>query len=95
MIEFEFGMFTYERGANQVTRRKTSRRREQAQPAYGMSMRAISRLHWWEASSIQHYPCPHLSTYNRRTTFLFLLAALALSYPFPLLLFTDKYVNEN
>ena len=35
------------------------------------------------------------STYDRRTTFLFLLAALALSYPFPLLLFTDKYVNEN
>ena len=46
VIEFEFGMFTYERGASQVTIRKTSRRREQAQPAYGMSMRPVSRLHW-------------------------------------------------
>ena len=94
MIKFEFGMFAYERGAAQVTRRKTSRRREQAQPAYGMSMRP-----GLEATLVggEFYTALSLppSTYDHRTTFLFLLAALALSYPFPLLLFTDKYVNEN
>ena len=86
MIEFEFGMFAYERGAAQVTRRKTSRRREQAHPAYGMSMQPglEATLVGGEVYTALSLPS---STYDRRATFLFLLAALALSYPFPLLLF--------
>ena len=86
-------MFAYERGAAQVTRRKTSRRREQAQPAYGMSMRpgleaTLVRGEVYTALSLPP------STYDHRTTFFVSPCCFGplLSFSFVIVY---KYVKQN